>query len=164
MYLRLNCREHFIEDVDGTFEIRIASRSRAGNWLPTGGIERYALMLKRKEADGLIFLGHRLPKEAADLVRSMQAGRAPVVNGCEFSPSLGIPSVHIDNATDGRHKTKREVVAHGIANVVSGLCGGVPVVLSRGIALASYNAGARTRMTVVVTALALAFALTFGRL
>src|SRR5262252_10540758 len=27
--------------------------------------ERYALMLKRKEADGLIFLGHRLPMEAA---------------------------------------------------------------------------------------------------
>src|SRR3989454_11057138 len=26
--------------------------------------ERYALMLRRKEADGLIFLGHRLPKEA----------------------------------------------------------------------------------------------------
>src|SRR5439155_21182911 len=23
---------------------------------------------------------------------------APVVNGCEFSPRLGIPSVHIDNA------------------------------------------------------------------
>ena len=30
--------------------------------------ERYALMLKRKEADGLIFLGHRLPKEAAAIV------------------------------------------------------------------------------------------------
>ena len=29
-----------------SFEIRIASRSRAGNWLPTGGIERYALMLR----------------------------------------------------------------------------------------------------------------------
>jgi len=58
----------------------------------------YALMLKRKEADGLIFLGHRLPKEAAALVRSMPPGRAPVVNGCEFSPHLGIPSVHIDNA------------------------------------------------------------------
>ena len=26
-------------------------------------------------------------------------GRAPIVNGCEFSPRLGIPSVHIDNAT-----------------------------------------------------------------
>src|SRR5947208_1483386 len=28
--------------------------------------ERYALMLKRKEADGLIFLGHRLPAAAAE--------------------------------------------------------------------------------------------------
>src|SRR6185312_13154459 len=61
--------------------------------------ERYALMLRRKEADGLIFLGHRLPKEAAALVRAMPPGRAPIVNGCEFSPRLGIPSVHIDNAT-----------------------------------------------------------------
>ena len=49
--------------------------------------ERYALMLKRKEADGLIFLGHRLPKQAAELVRAMPAGKAPVVNGCEFSPA-----------------------------------------------------------------------------
>src|SRR6516162_3268310 len=60
--------------------------------------ERYALMLKRKEADGLIFLGHRLPKEAAAMVRSMSPRCAPVVNGCEFTPRLGIPSVHIDNA------------------------------------------------------------------
>lgn len=60
---------------------------------------RYALMLMRKEADGLIFLGHRLPKPAAQLVRSLAPGRAPVVNGCEFSPRLGVPSVHIDNAT-----------------------------------------------------------------
>jgi len=64
-----------------------------------GREEKYALMLRRKEADGLIFLGHRLPKEAATLVRSMQPRQAPVVNGCEFSPNLGIPSVHIDNAT-----------------------------------------------------------------
>ncbi|HMD36382.1 MAG TPA: LacI family DNA-binding transcriptional regulator [Vicinamibacterales bacterium] len=60
--------------------------------------EGYALMLKRQEADGLIFLGHRLPKQAAELVRSMSPRCAPVVNGCEFSPRLGIPSVHIDNA------------------------------------------------------------------
>ena len=61
--------------------------------------ERYALMLRRKEADGLIFLGHRVPEEAAALVRTLPPGRAPIVNGCEFSPRLGIPSVHIDNAT-----------------------------------------------------------------
>jgi LacI family repressor for deo operon, udp, cdd, tsx, nupC, and nupG len=60
--------------------------------------EGYASMLKRHEADGLIFLGHRLPKEASSLVRSANPRCAPVVNGCEFSPSLGVPSVHIDNA------------------------------------------------------------------
>jgi LacI family repressor for deo operon, udp, cdd, tsx, nupC, and nupG len=60
--------------------------------------DRYALMLKRKEADGLIVLGHRLPKEAAALVRAMAPRCAPVVNGCEFNPVLGVPSVHIDNA------------------------------------------------------------------
>lgn len=59
--------------------------------------ERYALMLKRREADGLIFLGHRLPKEAADFIQSLQPQCAPVVNGCEFSPTLRVPSVHIDN-------------------------------------------------------------------
>lgn len=61
--------------------------------------DRYALMLRRKEADGLIFLGHRLPRPAAELVRSLAPKHAPVVNGCEFSPRLGVPSVHIDNAT-----------------------------------------------------------------
>src|SRR5205809_6697655 len=56
-------------------------------------------MLRQREADGLIFLGHRLPKLAAELVRSLAPRHAPVVNGCEFSPRLGVPSVHIDNAT-----------------------------------------------------------------
>src|SRR5213596_4029290 len=60
--------------------------------------ERYAQMLKRREADGRIFLGHRLPKEAASLIKAMAPRCAPVVNGCEFSPRLGVPSVHIDNA------------------------------------------------------------------
>jgi hypothetical protein len=26
--------------------VRVASRSRSGNWLPTGGIERYTLVLR----------------------------------------------------------------------------------------------------------------------
>ncbi|MEO8676189.1 MAG: SulP family inorganic anion transporter [Casimicrobiaceae bacterium] len=71
-------------------------------------------------------------------------------------------AVAIDNATDGRHKTKREVVAHGLANVVSGMCGGVPVVLSRSVALASWNAGGRSPFTTLFSALLLAFALTVG--
>lgn len=60
--------------------------------------ERYALMLKQKEADGLIFLGHRLPKLAASVVQELAPNCAPIVNGCEFSADLCVPSVHIDNA------------------------------------------------------------------
>ena len=60
--------------------------------------ERYAQMLKQKEADGLIFLGHRLPRLAASVVHDAAPQCAPIVNGCEFSAELGVPSVHIDNA------------------------------------------------------------------
>jgi LacI family repressor for deo operon, udp, cdd, tsx, nupC, and nupG len=60
--------------------------------------QRYALMLKSKEADGLIFLGHRLPEAAATLAKAAAPRCAPIVNGCEFNPRLGVPSVHIDNA------------------------------------------------------------------
>lgn len=58
--------------------------------------EQYASMLLRKEADGLIFLGHRLPQTLTDMVAAMGA-RTPIVNGCEFSPGLGVSSAHIDN-------------------------------------------------------------------
>jgi LacI family repressor for deo operon, udp, cdd, tsx, nupC, and nupG len=63
--------------------------------------ERYAQMLRRNEADGLIVLGHRLPPTAREVVKQLGM-HAPVVNGCEFDPSLGIPSVHIDNAAAAR--------------------------------------------------------------
>ncbi len=63
--------------------------------------ERYAQMLRRNEADGLIVLGHRLPPTAREIVQALGA-TAPVVNGCEFDPALGIPSVHIDNAAAAR--------------------------------------------------------------
>ena len=38
--------QEVVRSADGAFEIRVASRARAGNWLPTGGIDRYALMLR----------------------------------------------------------------------------------------------------------------------
>jgi SulP family sulfate permease len=68
----------------------------------------------------------------------------------------------IDHATDGRHDTRRELIAHGMANVASGLCGGVPVVLSRARAMASWNAGGRTRASALVAAAVLACALLFA--
>ena len=36
----------FFARTDGTFEITIGPRARPGNWLPTGGIERYMLVLR----------------------------------------------------------------------------------------------------------------------
>jgi LacI family repressor for deo operon, udp, cdd, tsx, nupC, and nupG len=60
--------------------------------------QRYAMMLNSKEADGLIFLGHRLPEAAQARIHHAAPRCAPVVNGCEFNPRLGVPSVHIDNA------------------------------------------------------------------
>jgi LacI family transcriptional regulator, repressor for deo operon, udp, cdd, tsx, nupC, and nupG len=59
--------------------------------------DQYADMLLRREVDGLVFLGHRLPERLAALVGQGE-GRAPIVNGCEYSPDIGVPSVHIDNA------------------------------------------------------------------
>ena len=59
--------------------------------------EYYARMLSRREADGMIFLGHRLAPTAASLV-SRLGSAAPVVNGCEYDPSLNVASVHIGNA------------------------------------------------------------------
>jgi len=58
--------------------------------------EEYAAMLRRREADGLIFLGHRLPETLAGMVAKL-GPRTPIVNGCEFSPELGVSGAHIDN-------------------------------------------------------------------
>jgi len=38
--------QEIIRRADGTFEIMIGPRARPGNWLPTGGIERYLLVLR----------------------------------------------------------------------------------------------------------------------
>jgi len=38
--------QEIIRKADGTFEILVGPRARPGNWLPTGGIERYQLVLR----------------------------------------------------------------------------------------------------------------------
>jgi LacI family repressor for deo operon, udp, cdd, tsx, nupC, and nupG len=59
--------------------------------------DQYAGMLRRREVDGLVFLGHRLPAALAAEI-ALRPGQAPIVNACEYSPGLGVSSVHIDNA------------------------------------------------------------------
>ena len=38
--------QEIVRRADGSFEIVAAPRANAGNWLPTGGVERYALVLR----------------------------------------------------------------------------------------------------------------------
>src|SRR5262249_44848104 len=38
--------QEIIRQSNGSFTITIAPRARAGNWLPTGGVERYVLVLR----------------------------------------------------------------------------------------------------------------------
>lgn len=38
--------QEIVRSADGSFDIRIAPRSRAGNWLPTGGLDRYLLVMR----------------------------------------------------------------------------------------------------------------------
>jgi len=62
--------------------------------------EQYVGMFRRREVDGLVILGHRLP-EALAIEVARRPGQTAVVNACEYTPGLGISSVHIDNAAAG---------------------------------------------------------------
>ena len=38
--------QEIVRHADGSFEIAVAPRANSGNWLPTGGVERYTLVLR----------------------------------------------------------------------------------------------------------------------
>lgn len=38
--------QEIVRRADGSFEVVVAPRAKPGNWLPTGGIERYVLVLR----------------------------------------------------------------------------------------------------------------------
>jgi len=54
--------QEIVRGSDGSFEIRITSRSRAGNWLPTGGLDRYMLALRLYDTP--VGVGTRTQKDA----------------------------------------------------------------------------------------------------
>jgi len=54
--------QEIVRGSDGSFEVRIASRSRAGNWLPTGGVDRYMLALRLYDTP--VGVGTRTQKDA----------------------------------------------------------------------------------------------------
>ena len=82
--------------------------------------DQYATMLARREVDGMIFLGHRLPQPLRELVAQRTSG-VPVVNGCEPASDLGISRVHIDNVQAGRDVTRYLLdLGHRHIGVVTG--------------------------------------------
>lgn len=81
---------------------------------------QYAAMLPRKEVDGLVFLGHRLPETLKAMIAADRS-HAPVVNGCEYSKELGVSSVHIDNAAAGAEATEHLIsLGHRRIGVITG--------------------------------------------
>ncbi len=38
--------QEIVRNADGSFEIAVSPRASGGNWLPTGGVDRYALVLR----------------------------------------------------------------------------------------------------------------------
>ncbi|MGB3866751.1 MAG: DUF1214 domain-containing protein [Xanthobacteraceae bacterium] len=54
--------EEIVRSADGSFAIRLAARARSGNWLPTGGIERYQLMLRLYDTP--VGIGTRTQRDA----------------------------------------------------------------------------------------------------
>ena len=82
--------------------------------------DQYAEMLSRREVDGLIFLGHRLPASLAPVL-ALKGATAPIVNGCEYSPNIGVPSVHIDNAAAGADAIDYLVaLGHQVIGIITG--------------------------------------------
>ena len=55
-------RQEIVRGSDGSFELRVTSRSRAGNWLPTGGLDRYMLALRLYDTP--VGVGTRTQKDA----------------------------------------------------------------------------------------------------
>ena len=67
--------QELIRNQDGSFEITVAPRARAGNWLPTGGVERYVLVLRFYDTS----VGDRDPRRDARrrCHRSSRTGACP---------------------------------------------------------------------------------------
>jgi hypothetical protein len=65
--------QEIVRRLDGSFEIVIAPRARAGNWLPTGGIERYVLVLRLYDTP--VGVATRTAREAA--MPSITPGACP---------------------------------------------------------------------------------------
>ena len=73
-----------------------------------------------------------------------------------------LAAIGIDRLTHTRHDSRRELLALGAGNIASGLCGGLPLVLSRARSMLLLEAGARGRWPIFVSVVAFALLLALG--
>lgn len=84
-------------------------------------IDRYADMLDRREADGLILLGARLPTSVALAIASSAAPRLPIVTACEYVVGLRAPNVRIDNVAAAADATEHLLkLGHRLIATITG--------------------------------------------
>jgi LacI family repressor for deo operon, udp, cdd, tsx, nupC, and nupG len=89
--------------------------------------ERYTLMLRRRDAEGLIVLGCGLPEAAVEVSRETAA--SPTSSAAAVDSRVRVPRVHIDNRA-----AARDVIEHLYCSAIAGsasLPGRVRSTLSR---------------------------------
>jgi len=87
---------------------------------------------------------------------------AGVVLGLLSAMDSLLSSAALDNVTDRRHGSNRELVGQGLGNVACALIGALPCSGTLPRALASFRAGGRTRFAAVACALTVFLALAFA--
>jgi SulP family sulfate permease len=65
-------------------------------------------------------------------------------------------AIAVDQMTGGKHDSRRELISLGAANMASGLCGGMPLSISRARVVPLIDSGAAGRRPVVMAALTFA--------
>jgi SulP family sulfate permease len=117
---------------------------------PTVGLLPGGLPLPTALGDAVALLGS--PAAARHL--PALAGGAAVIAIIGMLDSL-LGAAAIDSTTETRHRANRELVAQGLGNLASALCGGAAIALSPAQAIAGWRAGGRTVVTSHVSSVAL---------
>ena len=110
---------------------------------------------------GLVWPAVLMQLPSADLLSLLQRHGGTVVLTAAVLAVIGsleslLGAAAIDQSSQTRHNSRRELLALGVANVASGSCGGLPLILSRSRAMLLSKAGIQDRRAVVVSVMCFA--------
>ena len=110
---------------------------------------------------GMVWPDMLIRLSAADALALLQRHAGTVVLTAAVLAVIGslealLGAVVIDQSTNTRHDSRRELLALGLANAASGACGGLPLIFSRPSAVLLLKAGMQGRGAVVVAVMTFA--------